>query len=136
MKKKFYLMLVCGLFALSTSFAQTYKYQTTDFAYKYKNDYGVWTNWSEWEPSNMLVVLSLDRNILSIYSKELQEYDIYDWGNGFESESDGGSSWKLRGVNRDGLRCGIRLRVQSDGQMQMYIDFNDFMWVYCVYRKN
>lgn len=108
--------------------AQTYKYYTTCFAYKYYENYG-WTDWSEWERSHMLVVISTDRNIINIYSDKIQEYDIYEY-TGEENDDDGGSSFLFQCVNKDGLRCQVRLRVQSDGSKQLYVDFNDAMWVY------
>lgn len=77
----------------------------------------------------MLVVLSLDRNIINIYSDEMQEYDIYDYA-GEEHDDSGGSSIKFNCVNKDGLRCQIRLRVQSDGSKQLYVDFSDCILVY------
>ena len=77
----------------------------------------------------MLVVINLDRNIINIYSEERQDYDIYEYL-GEESDSDGGNSLKLNCVNKDGLRCQVRLRIQSDGSKQLYVDFNDMMWVY------
>lgn len=108
--------------------AQTYKYYTNSFAYKYYDNYR-WTDWSDWEDSHMLVVISLDRNIINIYSETMQEYDIYEY-NGEEKDRDGGTSLLFNCVNKDGLRCQVRVRVQSDGSKQLYIDFNDFMCVY------
>ncbi len=129
MKKLFFTLAFLVISMFSCMYAQTYRYTTTDFAYRYVSNSGRWTDWSDWQDSRMLVVLSLDRNVLTIYSEEMQEYDIYDWGETQES-SDGSSTLEMRGVNRDGLRCGIRIRVQRDGQKQLYIDFNDMMWVY------
>ena len=42
----------------------------------------------------------------------------------------GGTTISYRCVDDDGLRCGIRLRVQADGSLQLYVDYNDAMWVY------
>lgn len=114
--------------------AQTYKYNTTSFAYKQVVN-GYWTEWSDWEPSHMLVVISLDREVINIYSDLMQEYDIYEY-NGEESDPDGGKSLKFNCVNQDGLRCQIRIRVQSDGSKQLYVDFNDVMFVYGIEEKN
>lgn len=116
------LFLVCSLKA------QTYKYYTNSFAYKFYEN-SRWTNWSDWQESHMLVVISLDRNIINIYSETMQEYDIYEY-TGEEKDNDGGTSFLFQCVNKDGLRCQIRLRVQSDGSKQLYVDFNDLMWVY------
>ena len=116
--------------------AQTYKFMTQQFAFKYYDEQRYrWTDWSDWESSNMLVVISLDRSVISIYSQKTQEYDIVEY-QGEEDDRDGGTSVKFLCVNEDGLRCNIRLRVQSDGQKQLYVDFNDMMWVYSIVNKN
>ncbi len=107
--------------------AQTYKYKTTAFAYREVVN-NTWTDWTDWEPSSILVVISLDREIVTIYSQETQEYDIIEYqGN---EEDDNGSTIKLLCVNEDGLRCNVRLRTQTDGERQLYVDFSDCMWVY------
>lgn len=126
MKKLLFILIL--IFSICAVKAQTYKYYTTCFAYKYYENYG-WTDWSEWERSHMLVVISTDSNIINIYSDKIQEYDIYEY-TGEENDDDGGSSFLFQCVNKDGLRCQVRLRVQSDGSKQLYVDFNDAMWVY------
>ena len=116
------LLPVCG------AMAQTYKFNTTSFAYKvYVNDQ--WSDWSDWESSHMLVVMNLERKVINIYSENRQDYDIYEYL-GEETDNSGGKSLRLNCVNEDGLRCQIRLRIQSDGSKQLYVDFNDMMWVY------
>ena len=126
MKKLLFILIL--IFSICAVKAQTYKYYTTCFAYKYYENYG-WTDWSEWERSHMLVVISTDRNIINIYSDKIQEYDIYEY-TGEENDDDGGSSFLFQCVNKDGLRCQVRLRIQSDGSKQLYVDFSDLVWVY------
>lgn len=132
--KKYLILLLMSLMTLSV-FADTYKYKATNFAYKIKNDYGRWTDWSDWERSSVLIVISLDRETINVYSDTPQEYDIYDYGENWERDNDGGETWTLKCVNADGLRCEIRLRKQRDGQLQMYVDFSDAMWVYSIEQK-
>lgn len=125
MKKTIFFIIFLSVLSLN---AQTYKYYTNSFAYKYYANNN-WTDWSDWKDSHMLVVISLDRDIINIYSETVQEYDIYKY-DGEENDMNGGKSLIFRCVNRDGLRCQIRLRIQSDGSKQLYVDFNDMMWVY------
>mgnify|MGYP003293008089 CR=1 FL=1 len=108
--------------------AQTYKFKTDSFAYKTNNN-GRWSNWSDWEDSSMLVVINTDRDVITIYSKETQEYDIVE-NLGTEKDREGGEQLKFLCVNEDGARCHIRIRVQKDGQRQLYVDFSDIMFVY------
>lgn len=88
---------------VTSAFAQTYKYYSTDFAYKAKNDYGYWTEWSDWEESHCLITISLDRGVVNIYSPIPQEFDTYDdLGERYDND---GKSYTLCGVDSNGLRC-------------------------------
>ena len=122
------LLLMTLLMSICTLKAQTYKYHTNSFSYKYCEN-GSWTDWSPWVKSDILIVLNLDRKIFNIYSEDRQDYDIYEYS-GEETDSDGGSSIKFQCVNEDGLRCQVRLRIQKDRSRQLYVDFNDIIWVY------
>ena len=125
--KKFFIFVLLLLGFISVR-AQTYKYYTNSFSFKtYSN--GAWTDWSQWEDSHILVVISLDRDMISIYSEKVQEYDIYEY-KGEGADNEGGKILSFSGVDRDGLRCGIRFRIQSDGTKQLYVDYKDAIWVY------
>ena len=133
MKKFIFIFILILGFAISST-AQTYKYYSTSFAYKTKNTYGYWSDWSNWDKSHCLITISLDRNVVNIYSDTHQEFDIYD--NGGKSDDEDGSTLTLHCVDKQGLRCGIRLRKQNNGVLQMYIDYNDLMYVYCLDKRN
>ena len=128
------LILIVSLLLCAASFeslAQNYKYMSTDFAYKVLKSNGYWSEWSDWEDSHCLININLDREEVNIYSDEPQEFTIYDSSN-TKLDANGGKQLKLKCVDSDGLRCVVRLRVQSDGQMQLYVDYNDLMYVYCI----
>ena len=134
--KKFYFTVLFLLFGLIGSVeAQTYKFYSTDFAIKYKTDRGYWSDWSEWKSSHCLVTISLDRDVINIYSPSPQEFDVYD-NRGVSEDRSGGSTLELACVDQDGLRCSIRLRVQDDNTPQLYVDYNDVMYVYCLETRN
>jgi hypothetical protein len=48
----------------------------------------------------------------------------------------GGVQIKFSVIDQDGDRGTVRLRIQNDGNSQLYVDFADIMWVYNVYRIN
>ena len=77
---------------------------------------------------SMLVVINADRDVITVYSQDPQEYDIIDYEG--EERDINGKSIRYLCVNEDGLRCNIRLRKQDDGSIQLYVDFSDAMWVY------
>ncbi len=111
--------------------AEVLKLRATSYSYKEADAEGNWGEWSEWEASSVLIVINNDR--ITIYSKVTQEYDVYD-GSDFEDDYGGGRSMEMKCVDRNGLRCGIRLR-QKDDYWQLYVDYDDAMWVYNVELK-
>ena len=129
--KKFLLLLFAFMVTISGDlFAQTYKYYTTDFAYKEKDDYGYWSDWTDWQDSHCLVTINTNKEIVTIYSKTPQEFDIVeDLG---ESYDDSGLSNTWLAVDDEGLRCHLRLRHQDNGILQLYIEYNDLVFVYCL----
>jgi len=129
--KKIMMALALLIAAVSVN-AETYKFKTNAFALKQRTNYG-WTEWSDWEHSDMLVVINSDRDVINVYSQSTQEYDIVEYL-GEEKDRDG-RSVKFLCVNEDGLRCHIRLRIQNDGSEQLYVDFNDVMWVYSMVER-
>lgn len=134
--RKFLITLFLIISFAYCSFAQTFKYYSTEFSYKTKNNYGYWSKWSEWESSHCLIVINLDRMVINIYSSTTQEYDIYDFDGGISEDNGGGEYMTLKCVDRDGLRCELRLRVQTDNQIQLYVDYNDVILVYNIRHKN
>ncbi len=132
MKKLF--LLICMLTTITIVQAEVIKLQATSFAYKYQNEYGYWMDWSEWEYTSILIVINIDNNRINIYSKAPQEYDIFDYKEN-EYDKDGGETMTLRCIDADGLRCDVRLYMARNGNRQLYVDYNDMIWVYNVISK-
>jgi hypothetical protein len=126
-------LLVFGV--LLSANAETYKFYSTDFAYKIKDSDGYWGEWSDWEKSHCLITISTDRDVINIYSQTPQEFDIYETV-GESSDDDEGETIEFKCVDADGLRCHIRIRKQKDGVLQMYVDYDDIMYVYCLEKRN
>ena len=114
--------------------AQTYSYRSTEFAYKYVNDYGKWTDWSDWERSNILITINFNTDIVKIYSPKTQTYHITEFVRNYTDNS-GGQQVEFRFVDQDYDRGTMRLRIESNGNSQIYIDFSNLMWVYNVVRR-
>jgi hypothetical protein len=133
--KKLLLLLALVIGSFASVEAQNYKYYTTDFAFKIKADNGSWTDWSDWIETRCLVNINLDREEICIYSDTPQEFTIYDSDDDVFDDDEGGSQFEMACIDADGLRCSVRLRVQSDGQLQLYVDYNDIMYVYCLEGK-
>lgn len=125
-------ILLSAFLLLSTvAFCQVYKFKAHSASYKYEGKYG-WTKWTEPEETSILIVFNIDKERVTIYSKETQEYDIikvYDK----VVDSDGDDVFRYLCVDKDGLRCNIRwIYLNAQSRWQIYVDYSDMMWVYNV----
>ena len=135
MKKFLVLFLMLFTLSVGTVSAQTYSYRSFQFSYKQQLDSGRWTDWSRWEDSNLLITINYDDDVIKIYSKMMQIYHIVGYSDSYTDNS-GGRQVKFNFVDQDGDKGTIRLRIERNGNSQLYIDFADIMWVYNVRKIN
>ena len=64
--------------------------------------------------------------------KETQEYDVIS-SEEEVSDHQGGTVTEYHCIDKDGLRCSLRLRVEKNDNIQLYVDYNDISFVYNVY---
>ena len=79
--------------------------------------------------------MNLNTDVITIYSNKTQVYKVYTCSDAYY-DNEGGVQVKFTVIDQDGDRGTVRLRVQSDGASQIYVDFADIMWVYNVYITN
>ncbi len=130
--KKLILFIIACLFCFS-AFAEVTKLRTSGIAYQERNEYsGNWGDWSAWEDCNVLIVIDVDRDRITIYSQETQEYDVITQTK--EEEDYESKSYHYDCVDAEGRRCQIRLRVYDDYSRgsQIYVDYSDMRWVYSI----
>jgi len=133
MKRLIFTFLVLfGLLSVTNVNAQTYYYKTYKFAIKYKTN-GVWSNWSDWEKSNMTLTIDLDNDVITVYSEKRQVYRVIEYLGSYTDDSDGKQT-KYYVIDQDGDRGYVRLRKESSGSSQIYVDFNDVMFCWCLRR--
>lgn len=107
--------------------SQTYWYKATSFAIKFEG-----YDWSDWERVNVKIEFDLDDDFITIYSKETQVYKVREI---LEPPYDSdGEQVKFEVIDQDFDTGHLRLRIQDNGQSQLYVDFSDVSWVYNVKR--
>lgn len=131
----FALILVLSLFVAQDAVAQVYEYRTTGYAYKQKNSAGKWTKWSKWEDSNMKVTINFNTDVVTIDSPKKQIYRITEFLRDFTDKS-GGKQVEFSFYDQDGDKGNMRLRIEKNGNSQIYVEFNNIMWVYNVKKTN
>ena len=108
-------------------------YNTTKFAYKKRNEYGNWTNWSDWEKSDLTISMNLKDNVVKIFSPKVQTYKIINH-NEFEIDESGIFKVPFKFVDNEGVHGTMRLQFRKNNNdiyyTQLYIDYEDIMWVY------
>ena len=118
--------------------ADVWWFKTTKFSYKerklnYEGNY-YWTSWANWQRSSLSMKIDFDEEIVTIYSEKIQMYKLlYEMEPPYDSS---GTQVKYKVIDQDGDYGDIRFRVENDGSSQVYIDFADISWVYCVIRTS
>lgn len=131
--KKIILMFLM-VFTITMASAQTYYYTATSFACKVTNSYGNWSDWSDWQSCNILVTINFTNDVVTIYSNKTQVYNITKYVRNYTDYS-GGSQLEFKFIDQDYDRGTMRLRIEKNGNSQMYIDFANAMWVYNVRKR-
>ena len=131
------LMLICALsIALPSEVkAQVYTYKTTGYAHKEVNSQGNWNDWSDWLDSNMRVTISYDDDIIVIYSPKKQIFRITKHIRNYTDNS-GGKQAEFAAVDQDGDRCHIRMRIETNGNSQLYVEYSNLILCWNVKRTN
>lgn len=130
--KRFLVFLFC-LVSLSAS-GQVLWFRTTEYAQATVVNGHYY--WSKWEDSNMNLCINLSTDRITIYSPRTQVYQVYGVYNNGNTyiDSSGGTNMKFYVIDQDYDKGSIRLRVERNGNSQIYIDFSNVAWVYNVVR--
>lgn len=107
-------------------------YTTTSFSIK-KVVNGEWTDWSEWEESGMIITMNITKDVVEILSPKAQIYNITE-NKGLYFDQEDGRNVNFSFVDQDGDKGTMRLRIEKNGNSQMYIEYANVMWVYNLIR--
>ena len=127
MKKLIFALLACLCFGIAE--AESLFYRASYFAYKYVDDDNHWNEWSDWEPSKIVLSIDTDKETITIYSEQEQRYIILDRGDD-DQDAAGGEQVEFSVIDQDGDTGVVRVRAQKNSVLQLYVEFNNIMWVY------
>lgn len=97
-------------------------------SYKILKD-SVWQDWSDWRECYIEIVLDTDSNSITLHSKNIEK--VFKIDPSFRKIKDNNSITTLYTVLKSENNClYIRFRIQRDGVKQIYIDYEDIIYVY------
>lgn len=134
MKKFLVLIMFLINFPFISNAQEIIWFKATSLSYRYVNDYGYWTNWSDWEKCDVRIKFELTDDVIVIYSNKNQFYKVISLVD--PPYDSNGKTIKYRILDGDGDYGFIRLRIENNGNSQIYVDFNNVSWVYNVVRFN
>lgn len=121
------LFLVLGL---QQSYGQVYKFQTTGFSVLEKNEKGSWGKWSDLQNVNLMVTLDTNKNRIVVYSQEIQIYDILDYQEKQENDTDQVYSFNCKDIEGETFTISIITRKNQNNRKQLYINQKNVIIVY------
>lgn len=84
------------------------------------------------ERSTVKIEFNLPNDVIVIHSPVVQAFGIYDT---FTPPYDsGGQQVGFVAMDAEGVRCHIRLRIENNGNSQIYIEYSNLIYVYNVRR--
>lgn len=126
-----YVCIFCLLaFTAFSGHAQTYKFLTTGFSVMEKNAKGEWGKWSELKDTSIIITLDTNKNRILVYSQEVQLYDILDYENEQENDTDRINTFTCRDNDGNPFTISIITRKSQGNRKQLYINQKDFIVVY------
>lgn len=126
--KKLILLIATILISVSTFAQNTVWFQATSFASKPANS----STWSSWQSSSVKIKFDFVNQAITIYSPVTQHYTVVQQ---LPSPYDpNGVQEKYQVIAPNGYYYIVRLRIENNGNSQLYVDANNGSIVYNVIR--
>ena len=109
--------------------AQTYRFETTGVSMSVKNAKGVWSAYTPFKDTKIVITLDTTKDRIVVYSEVIQLYTILGYDDPKTNEQ--GSIDSFQCVNNDGEKCVLVIRTDKDSkQKQLYIKEDSRVLVY------
>ncbi len=130
MNLKSFIIVALLVLGFQQSSAQVYHFQATGFSVLEKTPRGTWGQWSELQPTSLIITLDTNKNRIVVYSQEIQVYTINTYGE--KEESDADLVYPFICSDSDGMPFTISIitRKLQGGRKQLYINQKDVVLVY------
>lgn len=119
------LLLILLLFLSVNAYSQVTKYYSDFSSYKALIFKDKWADWTDWERCDTNIKIDLNSDTITINNSK---YCIDKY---IETVVDSNSKTiKYAVIAYDNKSCFIRIREQEDGVKQLYLDYDDIVYVY------
>ena len=112
--------------------AQILRFTSQAVSLKTTDSYDQWRPWEEWEKSNVLITMDIDKDVIHIYSKREQRYDIISYSDKIIDEDS--ESVVMDCIDEEGIRCTVKI-MRYDDYSHIYIKWSNMQYVYQVVAK-
>jgi hypothetical protein len=131
MKKfKLIVLLLFLIIGVQKMNAQVYKFVATGFSVLEKEEKGNWGKWSDYETTNIVIALDLDKKRIVVYSKEIQFYNINKFDKKIENDDDLIFPFSCNDIDNEPFTISFITRKKQDNRKQLYINQKDVILVY------
>jgi hypothetical protein len=131
MKKfKLIVLLLFLIIGVQKMNAQVYKFVATGFSVLEKVEKGNWGKWSDYETTNIVIALDLDKKRIVVYSKEIQFYNINKFDKKIENDDDLIFPFSCNDIDNEPFTISFITRKKQDNRKQLYINQKDVILVY------
>ena len=110
--------------------AQVYKYLATGFSVLEKDEKDNWGKWSDYQTTNMMIALDLDKRRIVVYSKEIQFYNIEKFQDKIENDDDLIFPFSCIDIDGEPFTISFITRKKQEYRKQLYINQKDVILVY------
>ena len=135
MKKVWFQILVILLLVNAVNMsAQILRYKATSFSVLEKTSKNNWGDWSEFEPSTVVIVVDAKKSRIVFNSREIQLFKIMSFGEPIVSKN--AETLILNCIDNDRGSCTIIIvtKKNEDDRVQFYVNYDDVKMVYNVYK--
>ena len=110
--------------------AQVYKFVATGFSVMEKDEKDNWGKWSDFQTTNIVIALDLDKKRIVVYSKEIQFYNIEKFEEKIENDDDLIFHFSCIDIDGEPFRISFITRKKQEYRKQLYINQKDVILVY------